>query len=387
LLERQKPMKIACTGKGWMPETTGGLDKYAYGLVHELTRQGDHVDYFVVGTPVAWDAHARTVSLAALDDSLPKRMLDARAQYAREYREPYDVCNIHFAMYALPLLPYISKRTPRVVNFQGPWSQESRFEGDNQFSVAIKHQLEKFVYHQADRFIVLSNAFGDLLSNSYGIQRSRITTIPMGIDCDFFVPADGRAKAREALGWPKDVFTVFTARRLVRRVGLVELIETAAIMKASGVSVAIRIAGKGPLAAELRDRIEQLNVGDIVELVGFVSEEELARCFQAADLTFLPTQSLEGFGTIISESLACGTPVAGTPIGGITEAIGAFAPQLICETAKPADMAALLLSIARGGRPLPAAADARAFAVETYAWPSVARRVREVFALAGQDRG
>jgi glycosyltransferase involved in cell wall biosynthesis len=369
-----------------MPETTGGLDKYAYGLVHELTRQGDHVDYFVVGTPVDWDERSRTVSLAALDDSLPKRMLDARAQYAREYREPYDVCNIHFAMYALPLLPYISKRTPRVVNFQGPWSQESRFEGDNRLSVAIKHQLEKLVYHRADRFIVLSDAFGDLLANSYGIPRSRIATIPMGIDCDFFVPADDRARARELLGWPKDAFVVFTARRLVRRVGLIELIDTAAIIKASGVPIVIRIAGKGPLKEELRERIERLNVADVVELVGFVSEEKLAQCYQGADLTFLPTQSLEGFGTIISESLACGTPVAGTPVGGITEAIGAFAPQLICESPKPDDMAAMLLRIARGELPLPSANDARTFAVDTYAWPSVARRVRDVFALAIQDR-
>jgi glycosyltransferase involved in cell wall biosynthesis len=208
----------------------------------------------------------------------------------------------------------------------------------------------------------------------------------MGIDCDFFVPTDNRARVREQLGWPKDAFVVFTARRLVRRVGLIELVETAAIMKAAGAPIVIRIAGKGPLKEELRQRIEQLNVADVVELVGFVSEEKLAQCYQAADLTFLPTQSLEGFGTIISESLACGTPVAGTPVGGITEAIGAFAPQLICQSPKPSDMAAMLLGIARGDRPLPNAEDARTFAVETYAWPSVARRVRDVFALAMNDR-
>jgi glycosyltransferase involved in cell wall biosynthesis len=380
-------MKIACTGKGWLPETTGGLDKYAYGLVHELTRQGDHVDYFVDGSPVAWDARSRAVSLAPSSGSFPKRMLTARARYAREYREPYDVLNMHFAMYALPLLPYISKGTPRVVNFQGPWSQESRVEGGGRVSVAIKHQIETLVYRQADRFIVLSNAFRDVLANSYGVSPSRITTIPMGIDCDHFVLPASREEVREQLGWPKDRFIVFTARRLVRRVGLVELVEAAAIIKASGTPIVIRIAGRGPLEQELRSQIERLGLGDVVELLGFVSEEQLTRCYQAADLTFLPTQSLEGFGTIISESLACGTPVAGTPIGGITEAIGAFTPELICASPKPADMAAMLLDIARGQKPLPTASEARAFALDTYAWQSVARRVREVFLLARADRG
>jgi glycosyltransferase involved in cell wall biosynthesis len=233
---------------------------------------------------------------------------------------------------------------------------------------------------------VLSNAFGDILVNANGIPRSQIDTIPLGIDCTRFVPAKERAKVRAALCWPTEAFVVFTARRLVRRVGLLELIEAAAIVKASGIPVAIRIAGAGPLDGDLRREIERLKVADVVELLGFVEEDELIRCYQAADLTFLPTQRLEGFGTIIGESLACGTPVAGTPIGGITEAIGAFTPQLVCNSAAPADMAAMLASIARGEKPLPTASEAREFAVNTYAWPKIARRVREVFALAREDR-
>jgi glycosyltransferase involved in cell wall biosynthesis len=308
-------------------------------------------------------------------------MLDARRAFARSFDEPYDVINLHFAMNALPLIPFIKHRTPRVVTFHGPWSAESRAEGGGAISVAIKGALERFVYQRSDLFIVLSGAFKDILAE-YGIERDRIHVIPMGIDCDFFRPAVEPARVRRDFGWPSESIIFFTARRLVNRVGLLELIEAATILRRSHSNFSIKIAGKGPLRAELANAIDANKLGDCIELLGFISEEELVRAYQASNATILPTQSLEGFGTIISESLACGTPVIVTPVGGMPEAVTPLSGELITRSIKPEDIAERMDALIRGTLSVPDAAECRAYAVEQFDWNVVIERVRAVFARA-----
>jgi glycosyltransferase involved in cell wall biosynthesis len=291
------------------------------------------------------------------------------------------VINLHFAMNALPLIPFIKHDTPRVVNFQGPWAAESRAEGSGSLNVAIKTMLERFVYHRADRFIVLSSAFKALLVE-YGVAPDRISVIPMGIDCDFFAPAADHGAVRAALGWPADRTVFFTARRLVNRVGLAELVRAAAIVRESRSDFVVKIAGKGPLRDELQAAITSLGLGDVVELLGFVSEDDLVRSYHASDVTLLPTQALEGFGTIISESLACGTPVIVTPVGGMPEAVLPLGADLVTRSRAPEDIAERMLAVLKGDLVLPDEQRCRAFAVANYDWNVVVQRVRAVFTAA-----
>lgn len=383
---KRHKVKIACAASGWYPQSAGGLEKYVYGLVHALTRNADDVTLFVTGAPESWDSHSTVFSIADPKDRFLHRLLSARACYARHYREPYDVLNMHFAMYQLPLLPYIAKTTPVVFNFHGPWAQESRVEGGGTLSVALKHVVEQCVYRRADRFITLSSAFKDIVHQSYGIDRERISVIPMGIDCRYFVPPLDRSAVRRDLGWPTEKLVLFTARRLVRRVGLLELVEAAAMLKSAGCAAVVKIAGKGPLEQELKETIDRHDLNDIIELLGFVSEERLVQAYQAADVTVLPTQTLEGFGTIISESLACGTPVVGTPIGGITEALSPLDPRLLAHSSSAADIAALLRSICSGELQLPSSATCRAYAVANYEWDRIGAQIRTIFEQARSER-
>jgi glycosyltransferase involved in cell wall biosynthesis len=371
-------MRIACVATGWYPESPGGLEKYVYGMTQELVRAGDALDLFVTGKPRLNDACAHAYSIGIPGEPLWKRMLDARLTFAKSFREPYDVVNLHFAMNALPLIPFIRHSAPRVVHFHGPWAAESRAEGGNAISAAVKEALERFVYRRADQYIVLSTAFKDLLA-AYGVAPSRINVIPMGIDTSFFRPAHDRRAVREELGWPVDATVFFSARRLINRVGLLELLHAVRIVRDAYSSVVVKIAGKGTLRGELETTIARLGLDDCVELMGFVSEDDLVRCYQAADVTVLPTQSLEGFGTIIGESLACGTPVIVTPIGGMPEAVESLAPELITRSAASEDIAARMIGVLDGTVPLPSNVACRTYAVERFDWRIVYADVRSVF--------
>ncbi len=81
-----------------------------------------------------------------------------------------------------------------------------------------------------------------------------------------------------------------------------------------------------------RTQAKELGLEDNVKFLGFLPDEELPVAYQAADLTVMPSQSFEGFGLAILESLACGTPVVCTPVGGMPEILQGFSPQLITDS-------------------------------------------------------
>lgn len=371
-------MRIACVGTEWYPLCSGGLEKYVYGLTRALAAAGDEVDLFVTGASGVSDPLVALHSIATPGESLWKRMRDARHAFRSQFHGEYDVLNLHFAMNALPLIPFIDHRIPRVVHFHGPWAAEGRAEGGGEVGVRVKWLLEQFVYRRADRFIVLSTAFADILE-SYGVKRGRISVVPMGIDCALFAPASNRTAVREALRWPADIPVFFAARRLVHRVGLVELLRAAAIARDRGARFLLKIAGKGALRPALEEEIRSLRLGDVVELLGFVSEEDLVRAYQSADATIVPSQALEGFGTTISESLACGTPVLVTPVGGMPEAVEPLCRELVTRSASPQDLALAMLAFVDGALPVPARERCREYAQEQFDWRTIAGSVRDIF--------
>jgi len=71
-----------------------------------------------------------------------------------------------------------------------------------------------------------------------------------------------------------------------------------------------------------REHVEQMikNLGleENVKMLGYVRDEELPMLYNAADLTVVPSYS-EGSPLVIPESLACGTPVVATDVGGNPE--------------------------------------------------------------------
>ena len=117
-----------------------------------------------------------------------------------------------------------------------------------------------------------------------------------------------------------------------------------------------------------------------MELLGLRERSLFRRApYQAADVTILPTQSLEGFGTIITESLACEMPVIVTPIGGMPEVVAPLGAGLIAHSARPEDIAERICAVLDGNLTLPDAESCRRYAVDAFAWQGVAQRVRTIF--------
>jgi glycogen synthase len=375
---------------GWFPELPGGLDRVYYNLAAHLRREGIGVCGAVVGSPeVARLTEGDVIPFAAPNDSLTTRLTKARSAIGRaiETRRP-DVIASHFALFTAPVLDKL-RHAPLVVHFHGPWAQELTAEtGTGSLKGKLKqaagHLVERLVYRRASRCIVLSRAFGDILVRDYHVPEELIRIIPGGVDLARFLVPQSKAEARREFELESGRPIVVAVRRLARRMGLDNLIDAIAKVRLRYPDILLLIGGRGPMAAELKSRVELKGLERNVRLLGFVPDDKLALLYRAADFSVVPTVALEGFGLITLESLAAGTPVLVTPVGGLPDAVSALSADLVFVSAAPADIAQGIIDALCGRRSLPGRDECQAYISENFTWTKVAQRTIRVYREALQ---
>jgi glycosyltransferase involved in cell wall biosynthesis len=370
-----KPVLMIATG--WFPDDTGGLPRYARNLGETMTDAGAPVQLVVAGT--AEGAPAWVDAAGATGASLAKRL----AGFRRHTAVQHSVLDVHFALYGLPAVLRRRRRRPLVVHFHGPWADEAVAAGAaGRLGRALRRRLERFVYRRADALVTLSGAFAKLLADQYGVEPARIHVIPPGVDLDRFSPGS-KAAARRALGLPPDAFVAVAARRLVPRVGIDVLLEAWRRLEAwrlvEAPDAQLLLIGDGPE----RERLERA-AGSGVRFAGQVTDDELVTAYRAADVVVVPSTSLEGFGLVVLEALACGTPVIATRTGGLQEALGPFAATCTVP-AGDADALGTRLHGAAYGFRLPDRRACRAQA-ERFSWSAAAEQHRELYARLTRPR-
>ncbi|WP_017316816.1 glycosyltransferase family 4 protein [Mastigocladopsis repens] len=372
---------ILCVGVGWFPKTPGGLERYIYDLALKLAANQDQVELCGVGLPEA-EPHLpiKLTNLASPDSPIWKRLWSIRSNFQKTRGPKPDVINLHFALYSFPILDLLPKGVPITFNFHGPWASESQEEVVNRkLSVFLKAKLiEQRTYNHCDRLIVLSKAFGNILHKQYQVPWHKIHIIPGGVDVNRFQPNLSPQEARAKLDWPQDRPILFTSRRLVNRVGIDKLLDALATIKPRIPDVMLAIGGRGPLQATLQQQATELGLSNHVKFLGFIPDEILPVAYQAADLSVMPSQSFEGFGLAIVESLACGTPVVCTPVGGMPEILEPFSPDLMTSSTEASAIAERLEHILLGKVPTPSREACRQYAVTHFDWHKISQDVRQV---------
>ncbi|QDZ41434.1 glycosyltransferase family 4 protein [Euhalothece natronophila Z-M001] len=373
-------MKTLQIGMGWFPEEAGGLNRYYYNCFHALSQAGVGVQGLVMGSSLLKDEPVQV--FAPRDSHILQRWQGIRksAYQILEEEDEYLVVS-HFALYTFPILDQLHDRA-LVTHFHGPWALESRIERRKPLVNWAKKALEQRVYQRTAQFIVLSHTFCNILQQEYHIPRERIQIIPGGVDLNRFDCSFSQEEAQEKLGWKRDRAILFCIRRLSKRMGLDNLITAIDQVRHHYPEVLLYIAGKGELTSTLQAQIEEMNLQDHVKLLGYLADEELPLAYRAADLSVVPTVALEGFGLVVVESLATGTPVLGTPIGGIPEILQPFCPDLILEGYQPQQLAQGIQEVLGGQRHLPTAQACQNYVKEHYTWSAIAPQIKAVYQAA-----
>jgi glycosyltransferase involved in cell wall biosynthesis len=361
--------RILMIGKGWFPDQLGGLDRYYRDLLEHLPEASGIVVGGDASTP------ARVAGVCGHAQPLPHRLL-AVWRAAQLMAANTDVVDAHFALYALaPLHLGRLRKKPVVLHFHGPWADESTAAGDaSRLRWRARRALERAVYRRADATVVLTSAFRQVLVERYRVAPWDVAVEPPGVDLSHFSPGPVE-DARAAFALAPDAFVAVCVRRLVPRMGVEILIDAwSDVLDEMPAGSALLIAGDGPLREPLARRATARAGTESVRLLGRVSEEQLRLLYRAADVAVVPTLQHEGFGLVVIEAAACGTPSIVTSAGGLPEAVVGLDASLIVP---PGDREALRERLLRSRHARPSRAATRAFA-ERFDWPAVAARHRAI---------
>ncbi|MCX7887936.1 MAG: glycosyltransferase, partial [Verrucomicrobiae bacterium] len=165
-------------------------------------------------------------------------------------------------------------------------------------------KVARFTLSRMNRILTLSTPSREELLR-LGVPASRVGDYRYWIDLERFKPAKKTSQSK---------FTVLFVGRLIDIKGASVVCALAERFP----EVEFLIVGDGPDRARVEDAARRL---PNLRYVGLVPNDQLPSYYQRADVTVVPSQYPEGFGRVIAESLACGTPVIASNVGGIPDAM------------------------------------------------------------------
>ena len=338
--------RVLMLGLGWFPDSLGGLDRYFRSLFEHMPG----ARAVVIG-PAA-DAPPSVQAVGRAGAPLPRRLLEFRRAAERAAAET-EIVDVHFALYGLGALRSRALRSqPVVFHFHGPWAEESLTAGDrSSIRRTLRRALERRALLRAQEVIVLSHAFRRVLVERYRIAPWHIHVWPPGVAHDAFTPGE-RSRAREQLGIGQSAFVAVCARRLVARMGIDVLLDAwQGLAPELPAGSCLLLVGEGPLRERIAERAEGSRLAGRVRLLGRVSDAELLDAYRAADVAVVPTVAFEGFGLVVLEAAACGTPSIVSDVGGLPETVAALDRSLVVPARDAEALGARLLAASRGELP------------------------------------
>ena len=199
-------------------------------------------------------------------------------------------------------------------HFKKPFTVTARGSDINLISRhLIPRRLMGWAAEWASASIGVSAALTDAM-RQLGMPAPRLRTMPNGVDMTLF-RMHPQMEARAALGWLQAP-TLLSVGNLVENKGHHIAIESLAQLP----EFRLVISGEGPQRPALEQLARQLGVSPRLTFLGRVDQAQLAVCYSAADILVLPS-SREGWPNVLLESMACGTPVVATRVGGIPEIV------------------------------------------------------------------
>ncbi|GHE07797.1 glycosyltransferase [Klenkia taihuensis] len=290
--------------------------------------------------------------------------------------DPPDVVHAHFWMSGRAAVDAAhGLGVPVAQTFHALGSVKRRWQGTADTSPPVRIRVETAVARRAAGVIATCADEVDELA-ALGVDRRKVTVVPSGVDTGAFTP-DGPRVPRA--GRPR----LLVVGRLVPRKGLGDVLTALADVPGAELVVlggpAAEVLAADPAAAQVQAAAAARGVADRVRLVGRGGREEVAAWVRSADVVVCAPW-YEPFGIVPLEAMACGVPVVGTGVGGLTDTVVDGGTGLLVPPRDPAALAAALRTLLTDpalGRRLGAAGRERV--VTTYDWQEVARMTEDAY--------
>ncbi|MGI5841186.1 MAG: glycosyltransferase [Patescibacteria group bacterium] len=348
---------------------SGGQNIYVDKVSTELAKRGFLVDVFTrkddKDLPEVVDCHngVRVIQVTAGKQCfVPKEeMLPLMGEFEAEIEKfvargklMYDLIHAHFFMSGLVAINLKRKlQTKVVITFHALGKVRKIYQGDSDKFPEERLKIEERIVGEADAIVAECPQDKEDLINLYQANKKKISIIPCGFDPNELKPID-KVFARKLLGLNVDDNIILQLGRLVPRKGIANVIKAVGILhKEEKISARLLVVGGEsetanpeitPEIGRLQKIAKESGVFDKVAFLGKKGRHVIKNYYSAADV-FVSTPWYEPFGITPLESMACGTPVIGSRVGGIKYSVAEGETGLLVEPEKPRELAYALKDI------------------------------------------
>ena len=326
-----------------------------------------------------------------VDAALPQQFehmpsfLAGMLDYQRSQQASYTAVHSHYWMSGWAGLEFSAQLgVPHVSTFH-TLSRIKMQSRSGEQEPPIRALTETDIIANSDCVIVFSDHERGAIVRLYNGNTGRIRLVPCGVDLSRFLPL-GRSAARGELGLDGHKILLFVGRIEALK-GLDLLIHTAAHLDASDLKVLVvgdDAEGSGDLV-RLRRMVNDLNVAGSVEFVGRVDQDRLPWYYSAADVCVVPSY-YESFGLVALESMACGTPVVASRVGGLPTIINHGKTGYLKSWRCPESFATSLEMILGNDSLQNSMGRAARESAQTMSWHAVAAQLLHIYQELAADR-
>ena len=187
------------------------------------------------------------------------------------------------------------------------------------------NSVEWWQAHRSRRVIAPTKVLARDILDGFEVDPDHVKRIPSGIDPAWWEtvgPDENPNRGRSGL--------VLAWGRVQYEKGFQILARAVGTLRLRVVGVECVIAGRGSYLPELQSQIDIAGVGDLIELPGFLSDNQLRAAIQRAGCVVIPSL-YEPFGVVALEALAGGAPLIVADTGGLAELVGGTGAALTFE--------------------------------------------------------
>src|SRR6266480_749370 len=374
-----RPTRIAFLSEHASPLATlggadaGGQNIYVGEVSRNLGRCGFAIDVFTrrdnpdVPEIVEWSTGVRVVNLLA--GPVQPRPKDELWLYMSEFRDSllrfmehdethYDLVHGNFWMsgwVATELRRRLGIPVIQIFHAMGKTKRRHQKKVDTSPGDRIKTEID--IIRKVDRIIAQCPNERSELVKDYGANADKIVLIPSAVNTRIFKPV-ARDTARRRIGLDTNGKVIVYVGRMLPRKDIRNVIRALAVLvrkneRSEGsptTSLTFMVVGgetyepdpvATPEIGELQKLAAELGVTEYVRFIGKRQPEELRDYYCAGDIA-VTTPWYEPFGLTPLEAMACGKPVIGSAVGGITYTIKDGETGLLVPPRKPQALAASL---------------------------------------------
>lgn len=257
---------------------------------------------------------------------------------------------------------------------------------------------------KADRVLALTEVERATAIETYALDPDRVIVITSGVDITLFKPAAAEVRfngldlisrrihsAGNAAGnaiTPTAVNRpiIFAGSKLTAIKGADVLLRAAAIYSKMPEQPLTLIAGEGDERPHLEALRDELQLHDDVIFLGHQNAVQMVELYNAAEVTVLASRT-DWFPLVVIESLACGTPVIASEVGGLSQLVTSNIGRLF-SAGDYATLAAHVTDFIRSGFKATVQAACVQHVREKFSWDRTVDRIVAVYreVLAGEDK-